>query len=99
MSSVRRAIKAFFFFFSFFLFFFSFLFSINVVISSFIECMSVESPFPPPFPQILCVCVCVCGWGGGWMCKRVSVYVSACMCLLYPSIFYLFFLYSSFCFG
>ena len=60
MSRVRRAITAFFLF----PFFSIFLFSINVVISSFIECMPVEPPFPPPFPQILevCVCVCVCGW-------------------------------------
>ena len=31
--------------------------------------MPVESPFPPPFLQILGVCVGVWGWGwgeGGW---------------------------------
>ena len=52
MSNVRRAITA--------SFFPIFLFSIDVVISSFIECMPVESPFPSPFPQILCVGGC--GW-------------------------------------
>ena len=60
MSRACRAITAFFFFFSF-----SpsiFLFSINVVISSFIECMPVESPLSPLlFPK----CVCVGGWVGG----------------------------------
>ena len=61
MSSLRRTITAF--------FPFIFLFSINVVISNFIECMPVESRFPPPFPQILCVCVC----GGGGLCVCVCV--------------------------
>ena len=74
MSRVRRAMTA------FFLFSPSFYFFINVVIPNFRECMPVKFPFPPPFPQILCVCVCVCvcvcGWLGGWMCNRVSVYVS-----------------------
>ena len=72
MSRVRRAITAssFFLVFFFFFFFSTFLFSINVVISSFIECMPVESPFPPPFPQILGVW----GWGRGG--ERVSV----CVC-------------------
>ena len=71
MPSVRRAITA--FFLSFFLVSI-FLFSINVVISSFIECMPVESPFPPPFPQNLCVyvCVCVC------VCLDVQARVSVC---------------------
>ena len=69
MSSVYRAITAF-----FFSFFSIFLFSINVVISSFfIECMPVESPFPPPFPQIFCMCVCGGGGGGGDVQARVSV--------------------------
>jgi len=86
MSRVCRAITA---FFLFLFFFFSFppsifLFSIIVVISSFIECMPVESPFPPPFPQILGVCVCVCGWVGEWVHvqARVSVreWVSVCVC-------------------
>ena len=27
--------------------------------------MPVESPFPPPFSQILGVCVCVSEWEGG----------------------------------
>ena len=31
----------------------------------------------------MCVCVGVGGWGGGG-CKRVSVYVSKSVCLLYP---------------
>ena len=44
---------------------------INVVISSFIECMPVESPFPPPFSQILWVCVG--GGGGGGVQARVTV--------------------------
>ena len=41
----------------------------NVVISSFIECMPVESLFPPPFPNLVCECVCGGGGGegGGWM--------------------------------
>ena len=68
MTRVRRAITALLFF-----LFLSFLFSINVAISSFIECMPVESPFPPPFPQILGVCV---GGGGGGGCEWVSV----CVC-------------------
>ena len=51
-----------------------FLFSVIVVISSFIECMPVESPFPPPFTEIVWVWVCV--WVGEWVCKPVSVYVS-----------------------
>ena len=65
MSSVHRAITAS----SFFLHLF---FSINVVITSFIECLPVESPFPPPFPQL---CVCVCVGGGGGVCA------SACLCM------------------
>ena len=72
MSRVRRAITAF-----FFLFFLSPPLplppSTNVVISSFIECMPVESHFRPPFPNLMCECVCVCvgggvggsRWGGG----------------------------------
>ena len=73
MSRVRRAVTAFFFF----SFSPSFYFFINVVISSFIECMPVESPFPPPFPKSLGVCVGVGGGGGGLGgCKLVSVYVS-----------------------
>ena len=65
MSSIRRAITD---------FFSIFLISINVVISSFIECMPVESPFPPPFPPILYMCVCVGGGGGEeGGCKRVYV--------------------------
>ena len=51
----------------------------------------------------MCVCVVVGAGGGGvcvvsgWMCMRVSVYVSerVCVCLLYPSIFIF---SSSFCF-
>ena len=72
MSKVRRAITVVvvFSFFSLSIF----LFSINVVISSLIECMPVESPFLPPFPQILGV-----GVVGGGGCE--------CVCLLYPSIF------------
>ena len=60
--------------------------------------MPVESPFSIPFPQILGVCVC------GRLGIRVDVqarvvyvlWVSECVCLLYPSIFIF---YSSFCFG
>ena len=54
MSRVLRAITDY--------FFSIFLFSINVVNSSFIECMPVESPFPLLFPKS---CVCACGGGGG----------------------------------
>ena len=68
MSRVCKAITA--SFFSFLFFFSIFLFSINVVISSFIECMPVESPFPLPFPQILSVC------GGG----RVDVQARVSVC-------------------
>ena len=60
---------------------------INVAISSFVECVPVESRFPPPFPQILCVGVGVWVWVGGCAnaclyknkkikIKNVSVYVS-----------------------
>ena len=49
-----------------------FLFSINVVISSFIECMPVDLPFP----QILGVCGCVCVCVGGWV--DVQARVSVC---------------------
>ena len=64
--------------------------------------MPDESPLSLSFPPNLCVCVCVCVCGGGgggvgaWVCKRVSVYVSECVCLLYPSILIF---SSSFCFG
>ena len=63
---------------SFFIMFSIFLFSIIVVISSFIECMPVKSPFSPPFPRILCGVggvggVAGCGGGGG---ERESVCVS-----------------------
>ena len=55
------------------LFLFLFLFSINVVISSLIEYTPVESPFLPPFPQIVCVCV-----GGGGVGGRAGGCASAC---------------------
>ena len=87
------------------LFLFSiFLFSINVVIASFIECMPVESPSFPP--NLVCVracvracvrvCVRVCGGWGGGASECLCMYVSECVCLLYPSIFIF---SSSFCFG
>ena len=63
-------------------------FSINVVISSFIECMPVESPFPHASPQILCVCVWGWGWRGWWGCKRVSVYVSEWVCVFAVPIYF-----------
>ena len=69
MSRVRRAITLFSSsFFSFSPSFFLFL-SINVVIPSFIECMPVESPFPPSFSRN-------CGWVGGWV--DVQARVSVC---------------------
>ena len=66
-----------------------FLFSIIVVISSFIECMPVESAFPPPFPQILCVCG---GGGGRGGCASACqcMWLSECVCV-FP-IYFLFFL-------
>ena len=80
MSRVRKAITA-----SFFSFFFFFS-SINVIFYFlfFRECMPVESPVSPPFPQILCVCVGgggggggVGGRGGGWLDVQARVvYVS-----------------------
>ena len=52
-----------------------FLFSINVVISSFIECMPVESNFPLLFRKSwVCVGVGVCV--GGWV--DVQALVSVC---------------------
>ena len=57
--------------------------------------MPVESPFPPPFPQVLGV------WGGGEVGKwggggggrvdvQARVSVCECVCLLYRSIFFFF---------
>ena len=70
MSRVRRAITA-----SFFFFISS---SVNVVISSFNRMYSRRIPLSPSFsPNLGCVCGGGGGgWVGGWMCKRVSVYVS-----------------------
>ena len=73
MSRVHKAITTCFFF----LHLFS---SINVVSFFFRECMPVESPFPPLFPQILdvCVCVwCVCVWVGG----QAGGCASSCQCM------------------
>ena len=75
--------------------------STNVVISSFIECMPVESHFHPPFPNLMCECVCVGVWEGGggvggWVDVQARVSICECVCLLYPSIFIF---SSSFCFG
>ena len=48
--------------------------------------MRVSEWCPPPFPQILCVCVC--GWVDGWMCMRVSVYVSEWVCVFAVPIYF-----------
>ena len=39
--------------------------------------MPVESPFPPPFPEIVCGCVgvWVCEWVGGWVDVQARVSV------------------------
>ena len=82
MSRVRSAITA--LFFSFFsssfsssinvLLFFSSSFSSSInVLLFFRQCMPVESPFLPPFPQILGVCGGVGGRAGGC--------ASACQCM------------------